>query len=81
VVGATRAAHEYKRAAGPNLVDGAARDLECQQQVLGQAASRFLWRASGMARGSRVDVAPDTKHDASETRSCAHPFLYFNAKH
>jgi hypothetical protein len=43
--------------------------------VLGQAASRFLWRASGTARGSCVDVAPDAKSDASETRCCAHPFF------
>src|SRR5208282_6913814 len=39
-----RAAHEYQRAERPDLAGGAARDLEREQQVLGEAASRLLWR-------------------------------------
>src|SRR5262249_35187372 len=39
-----RAAHEYQGAGRPDLVDGATCDLEREQQVLGEAASRLLWR-------------------------------------
>src|SRR5262249_52832079 len=39
-----RAAHEYQGAGRPDLVGGATCDLEREQQVLGEAASRLLWR-------------------------------------
>jgi hypothetical protein len=39
-----RTAHEYQGAGRPDLVGGATCDLEREQQVLGEAASRLLWR-------------------------------------
>jgi len=40
----SRAAHEYQGARRPDLIGGATCDLERKQQVLGEAASRLLWR-------------------------------------